>query len=746
LERIRSVETKSKLVEKMIREGERDRMDNLMVEEFINGAAPMTEQEQDDAGFSKNVNFLTANKSQSDGAKQLMSIYTKQRDTWRINLRSAPDGKKDMWSKKVTTIFNRTIGESSRFKFVAKSLCNELINLGTAALEYENSLDWCPEFVSTSELLVPRGSDADPESWDYWATFRHLKVCDLKRMHESDIKGFDKKIIAKCIKGIAQRLDENAPRDGKKFSTFIEPPRKLSFSVLDDCAYDTILDQSVVAYTFYQKISGTNRIDKTIILKDVSKRKRDSDRSSCNAEIYFKEDELSSIYECLIPYYLTTNVSGNLKWHNAIGQGVATFPSMWEIEKLRNRLLDKIDSSLMNLWQSEDPNDDETIGRVDLSNNSVIDSHLSLVQTGVSDRLEKVFPVISMLEQIHSGNTGGGFSNQSGVSSSQNVLEVQYKDLVASSREASSNFYSEWAGLNDNLGRQIFRRLTRRLAVKMGGGYIQSGRRGVNEIIEFQEQLALEGIPLEMLQPSNIDIHTARVAGDGNTDSMARIYSHYMSTINQYDPKFRGYILRKLTEIATDDFDEAEYLSPEAPNNEAQISVAYQEDAVAYMGRIPPLNSTDVDEVHIPSHIEGAKILLERLDEEPTVARMTALQALLTHTVQHIQKLMSRSQNNNQGKQWMQEVQAIANSSEKYQEMINEKQAPDEAGPEDADAQIKSREVAVKEGQLQLEAAKAVARERKDEVRQNHREAMDSFNMEIKRFKAETDAFHAQNS
>lgn len=246
---------------------------------------------------------------------------------------------------------------------------------------------------------------------------------------------------------------------------------------------------------------------------------------------------------------------------------------------------------------------------------------------------------------------------------------------------------------------------------------------GYTEVKKFQDAIRKEGIPLAWLRKEkdgkfvNIRIKTNRAVGDGDKVRQAMANQAMMARIQMFSGEAQKIILRRITAEETNDYEFAEQVVPYEYKPDAnQVNAAETENMTCekkgIIGVVPPLNDTDVDDVHIPSHLQSMQADIEKGKiRQWDQLDLAGFKAKGAHTMMHIQKLEAVPEQKQNVKQYKDQLQSLAKQGQEFENNLRTQEEANKLSPKDKqDMELKERGQSLKERQqIKLEEHRSAA-------------------------------------
>lgn len=675
------------------------REDRATVADFFNGAPPLTDEEAEEIGLSVNVNNLFGYTELADSRDQLLSLYTKPEQMFTVQLDDIPSpAERQMYEMEATTAFSELVKSSKRFKQAYNGACGDGSMHGEGVLFMPDTTGWCPSQTALSKLLIPDDAPTDITQLTHWAIESELRISDLHEHLRFKRDGWRLDSIRKILAEIYKQSNDNATSDAIDTMNVedMEEKRQTNSSY----GTNTRRRPMVKVYYFYQVRADKpgSPVDMMVLLhrtETVEARQTGEDE---NDKVLYKGDcAYESVREVLKPFFVDCILGGAPRWHRVLGLGHLNYQLNHAVELLLNRVMQGTLEGMMNLWKAKDSSTREEIQQLLVRHNGVVPENVDLIQQRYNADLGGSLSMIQFFRQQGSKNASGVMPNMGDAK----LLEVQAAQQINFGNERTAMRMANWYDDLDDLGQTMFGRLMNPCILPEHPGY--------SDALKIQGRLTRLGLKLYYLQPHNVKVKAFRIIGDGDTNR-ARAGALFLTQNRQmFPPGAQREISRMATAVFTGSYELANRLIPLDKQRESDFEQAQNENNVAIVqGKPPRVKDEDVDEDHVPVHLEGMVGLIQRAAEFNkgafTPQDFMGFRALGAHVVMHIQKreMMASGTDSrmNDGKKlartWMQALNEIVSTGEKLAR--NMQQA--EAGKQGE--QINPMEIA----KLQLDAEK----------------------------------------
>ncbi len=692
------------------------RVDRSTVSSFYSGCPPLTDADAEAYGLSLNINHLLGYTQMASSAGQLFGLYTRPTRFYGVSIDACPPSDRLKWEMEVSTTFNEAVKSSRRFKPAYQGICGDATMHGEAVMFFSSCTDWAPSQAALSSILVPDDAPADATRQTHWCIEGDLSLSDLHKYVEGNLPGWKVANIRKVLAEIYK--DEFSKCDMQMDTLNVE---KLEEERQINASSTTRRCPGIKVYYFYQVRADLrgSPVDLTILIhrtESMPQGMDDDDKVLFETEGYY-----DSATEVLHPFFQDCMVGGTLKWHRVLGQGHLSYDLNRAVELLMCIGLKGTMEASMNLWQAKDSAQREELEQLVIRHNGIVPEGIQLLDKRFVPPQGDTMQWMEYMRQQVAKNSRGATPS----SSSVKPLEQQFLAEKTQADEQEAGRVSNWYDDLDRLGETMFSRFT--------NPFIRPWDAGYSDICKFQGRMQRLGIPLYYLQPHNVKVSVVRLIGDGDTQK-AQVGAQWLM---QNRASFPPNAQQEITRVAAAQFvgyEMAERLAPETDKPDtSQTLRALLENTVCRDEMKPPtVNDDDVDDTHVPVHLDGMVALIQRGTQFNnatfTPQDHAGFQNLGAHVVMHIHKVESmagtgaKDGNKAKSKAWMQALNEIVSVGEQLAHNLQQTQQGAEQPDQETVAKL----------QLQVESLKlqqqkfAFSRD-KWERQQLHRENSSAF-------------------
>lgn len=707
--------------ELLVTEDDLDSQDRAAIQSFYNGRETMSPTEAESKGVTNIVNHLLGFDSMNQASSQINSIYTKSKVMFTVECPEAEAADEQKWGMCVTEKLNNAIKSGRRFKTEWKSLSGEIPLFGNATLAFRDNEDWCPRMVRP---YVPRGTGILAKDIPYcvipdyltmddlYAALRKIESCK-KLNTECYWKERDVRLV---ITALENGLNETNGTGYISGEADAHEQSELEEAHAEGAAG---LRTRIPVYFFY---IGHPKDDKhpfdLVILPRLtpSQTKYLGEKHLSNPTcLYDHEDYFECAEHFAHPFFVDCQLGGRTTWHRVMGLGRLNYEADVETEEFFNEAMQGSRENLRRLYQVSNAADWELLKNwADGGGPSnVLPPGVALAEANKMPNFQYAFTTMEFLMNLTRKNSGSHYGSIA--NSKENELEINALERQSRNAEALAARFQDIYECTDALGAEILRRFLAPTPLPVDCGYA--------EVKKFQDELRKEGIPLAWLRKekdgkfANITVKTNRSVGDGDKVRQAMANQAMMARISMFSGEAQKIILRRITAEETNDYDFAEQVVPYEYKPDAnQVNAAETENMTCekkgIIGYVPPLNDTDVDDVHIPAHLSSMQADIEKGKiRQWDQLDLAGFKAKGAHTMAHISKLKAVPEMKENVKQFEDQLQSLAKQGQEFENNLRKSEEANKLGPkEKQDMELKERGQNLKERQqLKLEEHRAAA-------------------------------------
>lgn len=681
-----------------------DRVERLdIVRKFSNGLATMSEHEAQELGRSEITNHLTTYKalqqqesafgSMVSGMNALVEIIV---DTDNAE-RDAVTGSR--MSKAINEGAIHFKGKVSQFW---DKIAGEIVISGGVPVVMPRKYGWMPE--ARPNMLFPPGTDLDPDSVPYAFDPTELTYKALQNLLSSVKSDKGSFIEIKNLKALIKAIETQIEQKTAIGQGFTD--EKLTESVRSGGRSAKLTTISAWWYYEVKYDEDEPYVSATLFCEGLHALLQNA---QSHGETTLKDSYIiayipkayKSPNDWLYLPVIDSEIGGVKTLDTVRGVAELVYPSGLEMEELLNLMLegDKIRAKPKFTITNDLTTD------ILLKFNPATDSFFpkGVEEAQMRGSSAGLMTPFSLLGQNASGLTGSPVSN----SGRGGELRVQAQERQQSSGTLQSNrmakAYDHLTCIVENM---VYRLLTMPL---------KPGCEGYNEAKFIRAQLDKYDIPYKELAKRKygrfefIRVRVKRLIGNGDRVQQFETADWFMKNIISYPPESRPLIVHQATLLISQDPDWTDRLVtvPQVIINAQRITAENEFDTIrrrAVLGQVLPIGVDDIDQDHIPSHLIDLEALIAINDVVPWT-KIDALQfaGAVQHTGLHVQRLLGNPATNPEGKQFLQQFQAIVQAAADIVANLQEQEAAD--GQPQLDPKDRMN-YELQMGKLQLEAQK----------------------------------------
>lgn len=706
-------------ISEMERIEQKRRQNRATVSNFFNGAPPYTDEEAQRIGLTMNVNNLFGFSALATAKGQLRAIFDKPQYFYEIALIDAPAGEKLRFEMMATQHLSGIIRSSGRFKTRYDAWCGDGIMHGEGIPHFHSTTDWCPGFLDLSQRLIPAEQEATTEGLPHFAITTGLSFDQILFHLRRKSDGWN----LAALKSAALKLTEAKKSESPELfhQNYENNPEMAEYD--RQAGIDTMRTERLPVDYFYQvryDLPG-NPVDLTIISRAALEEQFGKEDEESRV-LYRGASRHSTVNRVIRPIFMNCRLGGKNAWHRGLGYGHMNYSLAWHVEALMSRLMQCASEDATMFWQVQDSAAREALEAIRLKHNGIVPIGAEPVQHRHQSNLAALVTVIEKFQQQGSQNIMGLGQSEGTKGDEFEVEAIARQENTMAQRSAHN---ADWYEQNDRIGEEIVRRFTNPWITEYDQGY--------SEIAAFQARMERHGIPLRYLQPENIRVRVARIAGDGNSQRAAAQGAWILNNMQHIDAHKQPAAKRFAFAAVLGDYQRAaEFVDVESNLSTEQVREADQENAAmitrATIGQMTPFDTTsgDVHEVHIiKGHFPALEALIAKGVEQQstwTNDQYQAFQLIGAHCVVHIRSL-EQMQKKDIAKAAMDQLNQLAAYGAKMANNLRQQQQQQKPDPiEAARLQLDERKVSLAEnknefGKEKFERTQAL-RERQAAVRE----------------------------
>lgn len=667
------------------REASRNR---AIISGFYNGQETRSLAGAEDDNTAGIVNHLHGFDSIFQASQQIFGIYTAGPDIFEIEVTQGPELLRQSWQHRMMKCFNRSIKRSRSFKEEWRAAAGEMTLHGRAVLCYRNRWDLFPK---TCHLYVPRGTGVMAEDIPYGIMPQNLSLSDLRAYRNRAEK--DARWNAEALKGAISVIEGQVGRGASTGSSSTsaigsnrESPEEIEVRRQEGGGQSSWRTHLPVYFVYeVDHDNPTLPVHLTILARyDATPGKPASTQQAqmLDKSLFHEKRHFQNVRHWVHPFFVDCTIGKSTTWHRTMGLGRLNYEPDVEVEEFFNEAMVGAKENVRRLYQVQNGADRETLMRWMSEGTNVLPEGVTVAEASKNPNYQWAFQIIDRLQLLSHKNAGGQFTNQN---SGNEELEIQALERQNRNAKALGNRMNDIYECLDSLGNEIFRRMCYTV--------LRSSDRDYEFVQDFREEMDRLNIPYRDLGRINrgsyrfLKIRASRASGDGNTVQDRLQTRAMMSVLHLYDPEAQRKILRRFSTQHTGDYETAEELVPiqQKPDG-SQINRANNENDTCRLrgitGYVPPINSDDLNLVHLPEHAGGMEALLalgqlRGWQQED----MAAFMSMGSHAMAHVQQVQAVPEQKQIGNEWAQKIESLARAGQEFANNMQEQQAQQQLSP-----------------------------------------------------------------
>lgn len=583
----------------LMRDAQQSNMRNRsLVNKLFNGESMVTDEERREQNLKTVVNFLEGSRIASNAVHSLNNGFEKGDRYFSVSLDKGPIHKRAVWSSYITSCINKELKRSSLFRNNHESARAQVVLHGPGPLVWPNKRTPVAKCFGVEDMLLPSGTLTSMENLDRFGVYQELTWGELNRMTKG--KNVDKGWNMPYVKALMVTMFNQSIRPVYQGNRWLFP-EKIWEDIKEGSAFSVSSSLPKVGiWNFFYQDEDSGKWIKKIALDygTINKEKvKEGDDVRRYQQFLYEDEKYADDWHEIAHWYIgnCSNVAP-YRYYSIRSIGYLLYGVCLISNKIRCRFTDHIFQQLLTLFRNVSDDQREKLGMIDLQNFGVMPDGLSMVPAQERHAVDWNLILIGMNQNKQlMAESAQGFIPQ--------ILGDQDKEMTAQEFLGRMNMSISLTGAVMNQladqSRSEYREVCRRFCIKGSSDPM---------VKRFQEKVAKEGVPKDMLDCEAWDIVPEQTLGAGNKAVELNVTQAAMQELLPYtDPNGQRQILRRRALALTDNAAEAMLLFPEAPqppSNDAQY--AQQAYAVLMLG-VPFAKKEGL------SHIVYAATLMEMM-------------------------------------------------------------------------------------------------------------------------------------
>lgn len=697
----KDAETVATVVNQMAKFEERRANNRAKINRLFNGEPPYTEQERIENNLETNYNSLEGTNIIHQARSQWNNAYLKPAIYFTATTDMGPLHERMRYSNVFTKLLNRVMKKSLQYTEVVRAQGAQVLLHGVAPVHWSSQYGWRPETVGLGSLLLPSNTLIGFENLPHFAISKKYTQAELfKAAKEPGAdSGWNQAAVNKILKGLKEDKSKADQQDHQMPERVYEEYRANSGYFGSDAA------ASVDCWDFYF-IGDDKKWHRRIILKSSA---HDVDQTTFlfdpGARAY--ADDVSQLIHV---QYADGNNVAPFYVHSVRSLGWLLYAVCHVQNRLNCKFTDAVFESMMMLFRNAPGSEREFKQLWDQIHQGFLPSNIGYVPANERFQVNADLVMAKMSQNRQN-------MAENSASFTQDINDGTAKEMTATETMNRVNAASAMVGSMLNLSFTYqdhqYREIARRFCLKNSSD---------QDVVEFQKQCELEGLPVALLNPTYWEIKSERTVGNGNKTLQLAQARNLMEVRNLYDPTAQREILHLWTEANADDAGWADHLVP----LEGKPLSDAAHDANLAMGTLmlglPVALKQGMNHIdYIETLLQLMDIVIQRIEAQggmTTEDKVAGLANCVQHVEQHIAILAQDPDEKERVKQYGDILGQMVNKIKGYAQRIEEqKAAMAQQGPmmtPEAQAKIVSSGIVAQKQMEMKEAANKQKMEHKE--------------------------------
>lgn len=640
--------------------------DRALIDIMFNGRRPYTDDEVKKHQIRINVNWNEGTKILQDANRQVNNATLYTGKFCNVACNWGPVEKRQEWSQKFTTHFNRLLkrGKCGKKHMNLRKDRNASVCLhGIGPLMWMKADDLLPRFIPLEDMLIPTDTALDLSNLSHFACNLYLTQGEFFDLAHGDnkIKGWNTPLVDAILESL------KTPTDNNTYDLLREPEKWQENFKQNHCYYNSDRVPRVKLRAFFFMSPNDKKWYRRIVMREVpTKIEIDSatrDEFVFSSDIPFAED----IDHILHVQYGDCSLVAPLKYHSVRGLGTMLYSPVECNNRLRCQLVQHTLDNLSPLLRIQNPNDRARQQIVNLFPYGVVEDGVSFVPQAERHQVDPnlVEFAMSQMRQIMS---------ESSASYVQDINDGTSKEMTAFEAQARLQSVNvAVGGMLEGMYVQdvpYFEELIRRLLMRLPTD---------ESIIEFRKACKDDGIPDQAMKVENWTVEMERVLGAGDNMLAQNEATALLSQSQRFDPTSQRKILKTWTSTITRNPDLANDLVP-MKKPEATDGTQEAEDVFAtLMLGVPVSMREGIDQNGYVESMIGmmaAKVgqfnQMEQFGKLPTAGDLFGLQTVAANIQEHVAIIAQNKEQMPNVKQYMDLLGRLENEIKKLTQHVAE--------------------------------------------------------------------------
>ena len=635
--------------------------DRALIDTLANGDRPFTDDEVEKFQIKYNINWGGLKKIVSDGIRQVNGALLFKPTLFTATSKSGAVEKRDEYSQKFTIKINERLikGETGKaHTYVMLSRNASVVLHGSGALYFPNEYCLIPKFVPKENLLIPTDTAMGFEDLSYFDIRSEFTICQLNDMisGEKVDEHWNVDEVNKIIAGLKEFRGLNVNN-----YSWREHPEKWQELFKQNRAYlnsDAIAKVKLDYFFSKEKVKDENKWFLKIFQREAV------GESDPDKFIYENENPIAdNISQILQVQYGDTSVVAPLKYHSVRCLGHSNYSASNVLNRFTSGLFQHGEEQLRAYLRVTGGADKGRENVVQLQQYGILEDGVSFVPEAERHQVDAAL-IESIMAQCR--------QNQSENSASfvQDINDGTKKEMTlgeAQIRQQSGNInISSMLKMMYPLDGYYYEEVVRR--------HLTSSDK---EAESFREECIKDGIPKELLTPSNWTIEPERVLGSGDQTLALQEAGALFQNRSSFDPKSQRIINRMFVSTVTRDPAKGLLLVPDAKDDSTSGAQAAEDVFGALIQGVPvTLRQGITQNDYIETMLKMMAAVIQRITQTDNMGTMNEVIGLANvgqDIEKHIQILEADSSQKQNVKLYGDAIGKLQNLTKAFGQRLAEK-------------------------------------------------------------------------
>lgn len=541
--------------------------DRALVNGLFNGDPPYTKEEAEENNVEINANFLQGSTIAMNARGQCYSAFLKPGAYFTVKIDMKDKAKKLKCEKIVNRHLTKITKDSRAFLEQERAVLANVVLHGPGPCAWSDRHGWVPNAVAVDDLLIPQDTFADLSNLTYFSIRHKLTPAALYKMSRIG-RDWDMDCVNKILADVIQEIEGG---DTDKQENLWDKPEKMSEAFRQHMGvYGTDSVPAIKCFSFFYVDPETGKWYRNILL-DVPTKRVSTDEYIFEGTSPFA-DSLDQMLHVQVGDF--ANVAP-FKYHSIRSLGQLLYSSLEIQNRQICKLIEQSFRDLTPLLRVPSNVDEDTLGRIDLSDHGIIPDTVQFVPRDQRHMPDPTLTLASMtMNQRFVSEGSRSFTSDPG-NAGQKMSATQSNNESAQ----ASQFVGAMLGMLYTMQEFKYREICRRFCIKGSTS---------DDVKKFRKNCIQDGVSEEALDFSRWTVRAVRVLGQGNKVQEVAQANALMAVRNALNPSSQAVVLNRYIEANTDDDGLADQLSPiDSPTSPGNSMYESQQDALLLLSAFP---------------------------------------------------------------------------------------------------------------------------------------------------------------